>query len=381
MQMALNHESALALKTTADKTGASIKQIEEATVKLKAQYAALMENLGVHAEDFKQLISLTEKAIKKAKDSTEVLLPKIYKASEDIENYVNRKMSIIGKMVFEGNVKKYQDLNSPFTPKDRKTALSPTDSIKQMAQNIYQNPSIPKADQLRQLRSLQKTLGGNQVLYSKYKDIKSLQLANDGEYDKAAVTNAKELSSDEKTSVHYYTTNEGYGRINKFCITGETAGDKATLQKQVDDLESAISKSTLENDTRLYRGESLEHIINPLRPFIGDLCNKIVPGADPSTYVEELNEQCKGKIFTTPCFCSTSVNKGNAEGFLYKNIPCIMHIKAPKGANALNVGRVGYFKDWEKEILLQKDSIFYIEKIDLYNNIPRIRVALIGRKN
>ncbi len=179
VRLALNHESAIALKTIADKSATSINQIEAATLKLKLQYEALKENLGVHAKDFKELISLTENAIKKANSSIDILVPKIYKTSEDIENYVKRKLegkakqniSVQGSKTVQANVEPnssgrvrsmHRDLNNPNLFKENVQGQY-TYSKSENGKQAY--GSLKLGGILKRNNKIQKNIGGASKLY------------------------------------------------------------------------------------------------------------------------------------------------------------------------------------------------------------------------
>ncbi len=194
------------------------------------------------------------------------------------------------------------------------------------------------------------------------------------------------LSSREKSSVHSYT-NEGYIRIN-----GALRGDaRMTPQTKecVGHLTDAISQSTLQEDTVLYRGMDIG--------AFGKLFN-----IDPDSITEENVSDLIGLEGTDDAFTSTGCHEGARFQFFGVDVD----IFAPKGTEALYVEPFSEFgcgdrREWdgvsgqeefsvEQETLVQRGTSFQIfdaQFVTQYDDFEeedvltlKVKVAITGQK-
>lgn len=169
------------------------------------------------------------------------------------------------------------------------------------------------------------------------------------------------LTDAEQTAVRLYTS-QAYGAINSDLRRGRTLSDRN--QEIVDNLDSAIRKSKLAQDTTVFRGVPQGHSAEtvPIRPLDG---KRIVEGAE----------------FIETAYSSTSRSLMVAwqEG-TRKAIPgegvYLLEIRLKKGQSALDTGQ---HSAWgaEGEFLLPRKTKFRIVERDFdYGREDDVRLVL-----
>lgn len=94
MKLALDLPSAIALREFAEAMPVSIQNIVESTEKVVRVYQSVAEELGVHRQDFYDMLMLIKKAQEEAAEAI-LQLPKMLNNTADkIEKYVTEHPSI-----------------------------------------------------------------------------------------------------------------------------------------------------------------------------------------------------------------------------------------------------------------------------------------------
>lgn len=189
---------------------------------------------------------------------------------------------------------------------------------------------------------------------------------NDSIYNKLSKENALSLTQEERKSLENYS---GSGEINKTLYDksfnpGSTFV-KEGIEKDIYNITNSIEKCEIPYDTEVYRG-------------IGDL--NIIFGNDVKTLsIEELNDKYRGRIFINKGFSSTSTLYSVAEKFAGGFNGGILSIDVNKGSNGIVMGDVSIFNNEEREVLLQRGSIFKIDSVKLdENKCIVVNTTLIG---
>lgn len=150
-----------------------------------------------------------------------------------------------------------------------------------------------------------------------------------------ATAHAKKMATGEKQAVSRYTNDEQYKEINGY-FRGKQGDISPENQRAVQELDSALGKSTLAENTVVYRGMTMTP----------DLRKKFKPG---TTFVDS-------------AYISTSLSQAKAESFSGGADTAVIRIKAPKGTNALAVETISEYAD-EKEIILPRNSRIVVTKV------------------
>ncbi len=90
----LTPEGAEALRQFAKAMPFAIENIAAATEKMDSTYGTIMEGLGTHAEDFKDILEYVRSAQKKAAEALEFLPPQLENTASKIDAYVAKKYGI-----------------------------------------------------------------------------------------------------------------------------------------------------------------------------------------------------------------------------------------------------------------------------------------------
>ena len=90
----LTPEGAEALRTFAGSMPYAIENITEATEKMDRTYSSVMEGLGTHSEDFREILEYVKSAKKKAAEALAYLPPELEKTAAKIDAYVAKKYGI-----------------------------------------------------------------------------------------------------------------------------------------------------------------------------------------------------------------------------------------------------------------------------------------------
>lgn len=97
MKIALNLESAEALRSFAQAIPVAVENITTETDKLIQVYNSSAETLGVHSEDFQTMILLIKKAQTDAADAIKILPAMMESTATQIINYVTKKTATSGE--------------------------------------------------------------------------------------------------------------------------------------------------------------------------------------------------------------------------------------------------------------------------------------------
>lgn len=93
-KLTLTPEGSNSLREFADKLEKSVEEINAANDTLKGVYNANLDDLGVHADSFGELLSMVENAAKGATDAVLALPPKMREVAQKIDDYVNSKPTV-----------------------------------------------------------------------------------------------------------------------------------------------------------------------------------------------------------------------------------------------------------------------------------------------
>lgn len=89
MILSLNHKSAMALREFAEAIPQAIQNISDDTDKLIGVYQSVQEKVGVHGDDFHNLLQSIEKVQKDAAQAMEALPHMLIETAVKIETYVS----------------------------------------------------------------------------------------------------------------------------------------------------------------------------------------------------------------------------------------------------------------------------------------------------
>ena len=195
---------------------------------------------------------------------------------------------------------------------------------------------------------------------------------NDMDYMMWSVSDAFDLSQTEKDALEYYTSGMS-SQINRTLYDktfhiGED--DRSGLERIVKTISEFIERKTIPQDIIAYRGiPDGESIFNT---SLKDMT------------INEIQDKYSGMIISNEGFSSFTSLEHIAEIFADKidaKDKIIMIAEIPKGFKGVAMGEITQYKE-EKEVLLQKDSFFYINKIekDKDNYFMNVHVRLIAQK-
>ena len=88
MKLALNHKSILALRQFSEAMPQAIQNIRDDTDKLFSVYQSVQDKVGVHGDDFHNLLQTIQKAQEDAAQAVEALPHLLTETAERIENYI-----------------------------------------------------------------------------------------------------------------------------------------------------------------------------------------------------------------------------------------------------------------------------------------------------
>lgn len=94
MQLALNSKSAQAMREFAEAMPVAVQNIRDDTEQLISIYQSVADNVGVHAEDFHNMLLSIKKMQETAAQAIEVLPHMLIETSVKIEQYVGSRVSI-----------------------------------------------------------------------------------------------------------------------------------------------------------------------------------------------------------------------------------------------------------------------------------------------
>lgn len=90
----LTIESASALRELADSLSTTMDEMEDDTEQLIAVFRSVTERLGVHEENFSDMLEKVTKTQEDANEAVRLLIPKMLNVADAIEVYVNDHPSI-----------------------------------------------------------------------------------------------------------------------------------------------------------------------------------------------------------------------------------------------------------------------------------------------
>lgn len=178
---------------------------------------------------------------------------------------------------------------------------------------------------------------------------------------------AGNMDNKEKEVFIYYS-GTGYEKINGVLrdtansytpnnneIASPERSSATTAAEKGNIMANAIDRAELKEDTTLYRGTDLS-CLNP------DMAADMEKVQDGSMTGEEFAEKYAGTSFVEHGFTSTSLSVDVAKSFAGD---CILIINAPEGTKGVHMNReLSKFSN-ELEVVLQKETTFTIEKIEV----------------
>lgn len=96
MVIALNSAGAQALRELANSLPVAVANILSSTERLVSVYQSVSEKVGVHSEDFRNMLMLIKSAQEKSAEAIEVLPPMMRKTAADIDDYVATHRTVSG---------------------------------------------------------------------------------------------------------------------------------------------------------------------------------------------------------------------------------------------------------------------------------------------
>ena len=196
--------------------------------------------------------------------------------------------------------------------------------------------------------------------YSDYKKPLFSKNNIERDYESYSLKDAENLSDEEIKVLKDYTSENSdcsYSKINKSLYDPEfkpaNEQEEKMLKDEIKVLTDCLDKKELPRNAELYRG------IKTASDIFGDDIKTMSP--------QEIIEKYTGKEYINPAFTSTSCNKDTAQEFAngaWGTDSGLITIKAPKGTNAMCVGDVGSFGSSESEVLLQRGTIYHLDKIE-----------------
>lgn len=186
-------------------------------------------------------------------------------------------------------------------------------------------------------------------------------------YEEQSSRDAKDVNVAAFKAIQDYSL-DGHRDINKLLDGQEISINipeyKESVAKKADLIADAIEGHHLPQDTQLYRGQKLAEIF----------------GSDAENLsFEELCAKYTGTYYRKKCFTSSTTSLETARRFAAGRDKCIISIHAPKGATAICMGGISCYEGFEEEVLIQKESVYRIEKIEMRDGKIFITVTLVGR--
>lgn len=184
------------------------------------------------------------------------------------------------------------------------------------------------------------------------------------EIHKQTNTWIQKLSLEEKNSVESYLNSNNYklyNNINEYLNTTFSLPN-STLEKHINNLDSALKKNVVQEDLILYKKTNLSELnINNLTKNtdlrLGDKLNK--------NTLEKLKKELNKKpVLQYKSYLTTDLNQNK---MFSATVPVFLEIKVPSGSN---IGiHTGIKNNYGKmsNILIPRNSSFKIQKIEVVN--------------
>ena len=193
----------------------------------------------------------------------------------------------------------------------------------------------------------------------------------DSKYDAAVKEQHSKLDKQDLNTIKHYT-GQGYEQMNKSLYKPDYQNDMTLLERlsindNITNLTECIDKMELPESMKVYRG------ISDISDIIGR-DNLEMP-------MDEMKEKFIGTEYVNPAFTSTSIDKEIAKVFAedsYNGQGGLLTIRVPQGANALCVGDAGAYGKLEKEMILQRSTVFRIDDIDYDKGLYRVTLTAVG---
>ncbi len=197
----------------------------------------------------------------------------------------------------------------------------------------------------------------------------------DEDFVKNSVASARKISYINQRYFSEYS-GDTYTRINGYLrgkqeMVSSDRSYREWIQEIIDGMSSEMETQELPTDMKLYRG------LSSPRCLFDDGWERMS--------LSELQEKYVGKVFSDKAFCSTSTKREAALDFAKTWDGTMIEIDAPKGANGVFMGSMSKRNQAngndEKEVLLQKGSVFRITGIEADKDARfKITTQLIGRE-
>lgn len=169
------------------------------------------------------------------------------------------------------------------------------------------------------------------------------------------------LSSDERTGIQNYTGSY-YTEMNS--AMRERRINQSRYKKYIDDATTGLEKWEVQEDVIVWRG------ISSSRTFAQSVFN-----VSEQELIQMFNDRTIiGQTFTEYGFASTGVTKGAGWS---KQISAEIYV--PKGTKAMYVDPISKHRD-EKELLLQRGTVFKIWDFTENNGRYRLRLEIVDQK-
>lgn len=173
------------------------------------------------------------------------------------------------------------------------------------------------------------------------------------------------LSEDEKYHLKIYLNTNAYNQINGYLCNHDWI--EKELPKTIEVMTDAISKYKLKRNTVLYKGIKKDKV----REIFGD-----ISGMSEA----ELNAKFCNRLYANKGFFSTSIKEVDAKGFYEKKGGAVFIINAPCGAEGIYTGSISAHVNDEHEVLLQRGSVFEINRITKESDYLIINLTLAWRQ-
>lgn len=297
MKIALDRDSAQALRQLADTLPKAVSDITEATVQLMTVWQSCSDSVGPHAESFQSMLEHIRKAQLQASETLQTLPAGMRTAADRIEQYlasrtVSEEVTLTGKSEgADGEAHEYNTLIR-FSPKADELPTPAGFSCSQEQAHEW----------------------GNQY-YSGW---------------------ISSLSQSEQAALTAYSGAE-YGELNRKLRAGFPLTQRESFLKE--NIHSALTKASLPEDVLIYRALP-ENAVRELALY----CSEGI--------IEE------GIFLQDPAFMSCSLVSDNRFNRTPAN-QYIFRLSAPAGVHAAYIGGLSLFEE-EQELLTDGDHSIYV---------------------
>ena len=206
--------------------------------------------------------------------------------------------------------------------------------------------------------------------FTEYNDYKANIFGNhklDRNYDIQSIEDSKDLTSAERDTIERYSGTD-YQNINKSLYDPEfkplSLEQDEQIKSDINTLTDCLDRKELPYDARTYRG------ISDMSIIFGDDFNKLS--------IQELNAKYSGQYFVNEGFTSASTKARVAKRFSGSSKGGVMRIDLPKGSNAMCLGDVSLYKNGEKEVLMQKGTMFRIDSVGSRDGKLFVKTTAVG---